>query len=41
MKSFIDKWLKKRFTNQQFSVNADFYVSQKWIIKVKEYRKKK
>jgi hypothetical protein len=29
MKSFIDKWLKKRFTNQQFSVNADFYVSQK------------
>jgi len=28
MKSFIDKWLKKQFTNQQFSVNADFYVSQ-------------
>jgi len=36
MKSFIDKWLKKGFTDQQFSVNADFYVSQKWIIKNKD-----
>jgi hypothetical protein len=29
MKSFIDGWFAKKYTDNQFSINSDFYVSQK------------
>lgn len=29
MELFIGGWIKRKFTDQQFSINSDFYVSQK------------